>query len=404
MYFTPLGKVSNTMGGNWNMSSISDTVSSFVKSDVWPSSISTARRWDTTTAAYVNADTLKVQDGYFIKFGVTTNINYLGVPIFSLAMKVGKTANTGWNLIGSISKSIQTSSIVQTPPGIVTGNYFRYDTALGYQATTVVNPGMGIWVQVTQSGTLTYTYTGLPKVESSEDLFATLDRFTVKDGIDHQQEMFVRNGSPRLGKVQGSLGIDGNTELPPEPPEGLFSARFKTSSYIQSVFPQNGSTELPIVVKYAVYPLTLSWTLEKQNNINYWLTLGNSKISLSGSSSITINDPGDHILHLEAQAGAVAQLPTEFSLSQNYPNPFNPIANIQYELPKNSKVLLKVYNTLGQEVRTLVDEIQGAGYKSVRFDASALPSGVYFYRMQAHAIDGGRAGRFVNVKKMIFLR
>jgi len=88
--------------------------------------------------------------------------------------------------------------------------------------------------------------------------------------------------------------------------------------------------------------------------------------------------------------------PEKFELFQNYPNPFNPLTFINYQMPTNTFVTLKLYNVLSQEITTLINEYQEAGYKSVTFDASSLPSGVYYYRMQA--------GKFTDTKKMMLIR
>jgi hypothetical protein len=89
-------------------------------------------------------------------------------------------------------------------------------------------------------------------------------------------------------------------------------------------------------------------------------------------------------------------VPTEYSLDNNYPNPFNPTTTIGYALPNPTHVTLLVFNMLGQEVATLVDEVEEAGYKTVSFDASNLPSGVYTYRITA--------GTFSDVKKMLLIK
>ena len=85
-----------------------------------------------------------------------------------------------------------------------------------------------------------------------------------------------------------------------------------------------------------------------------------------------------------------------FELLQNYPNPFNPKTEIKYQLPLNGFATLKVYDILGREVATLVDENQPAGNYSVPFDASKLASGIYIYTF--HAND------FVQSKKMILMK
>ncbi len=87
---------------------------------------------------------------------------------------------------------------------------------------------------------------------------------------------------------------------------------------------------------------------------------------------------------------------TKFELSQNYPNPFNPTTTIKFSIPNEKFVSLKVYDMLGREVSTLVNEVKFAGNYSVQFDAANLPSGIYFYTLHA--------GTYTATKKMILMK
>lgn len=93
---------------------------------------------------------------------------------------------------------------------------------------------------------------------------------------------------------------------------------------------------------------------------------------------------------------ANSRIPTDFSLGQSYPNPFNPSVTIRYELAASGQVSLKVFDTLGREVATLVDEKQPAGYYKLQFDGRNLASGVYLYRLNV--------GNYAEARKMVLSR
>ncbi|MDP4115936.1 MAG: choice-of-anchor D domain-containing protein [Bacteroidota bacterium] len=96
------------------------------------------------------------------------------------------------------------------------------------------------------------------------------------------------------------------------------------------------------------------------------------------------------------------EAPAVFSLDQNFPNPFNPSTKIRYTLPYTSNVKVTIYNTLGQMVKELVNQVQDANYYELQFDASNLSSGVYIYTIHASSIDG--KNNFNTTKKMMLVK
>jgi hypothetical protein len=117
-------------------------------------------------------------------------------------------------------------------------------------------------------------------------------------------------------------------------------------------------------------------------------TASKNQIRIIPTSGLPPPPPNDESFAIE--------LPKQYLLEQNYPNPFNPSTIIKYELPNAAYVRLSVYNMLGQDIATLVDGYQEAGYKSVKFEMNNIPSGVYMYRLTA--------GTYTDIKKMILIR
>jgi 1,4-alpha-glucan branching enzyme len=112
-------------------------------------------------------------------------------------------------------------------------------------------------------------------------------------------------------------------------------------------------------------------------------------------TSVKLPTPPEGIL-TDVQEQQNNNIITEFRLEQNYPNPFNPATNIKYSVPEQGMVTLKVYDILGSEVTTLINEVKSSGTYEIRFDAGNLSSGVYFYTI--------KTGTYMQTKKMLLLK
>ena len=158
------------------------------------------------------------------------------------------------------------------------------------------------------------------------------------------------------------------------------------SIFIHPAIPQNFNSSHTIVP---------DWNDLQNQPVKILVDLGNNGTI---DDSIFVNN---QFTNIEDRGSLLS--PNSFNLAQNYPNPFNPSTTIKFSLPENSMVTLKVYNIVGEEVATLINEERDRGIHSVDFDASKLSSGVYFYKIQAVPL-GRQAGFFTETKKMLYLK
>jgi hypothetical protein len=150
-------------------------------------------------------------------------------------------------------------------------------------------------------------------------------------------------------------------------------------------------------IRYA-YPSFSRFSYTQDIGMDYWVStlIGYSMYSERTIKGCVINGIvyGDTTLTgIDDEENPIA---SEFKLEQNYPNPFNPSTVISYRLPVTSNVTLKVYDVLGNEIATLVNEEKPVGEYEVEFEGTGLPSGIYFYQL--------KAGSFIQTKKMVLLK
>jgi hypothetical protein len=326
---------------------------------------------------YIKHDSLRVGLGYWLKFSQQEQHTFQGVVDFVLNIPVKQ----GWNLVGAAYKSVPVASVTTSPSGIVQSPFFEYNN--GYSQAENLNPGKGYWVKVKQNGTLTLTTTypkNLPKNVYAESIDNNWPTITVTDANGNQTRLYLTE----------SEKISYAYELPPAPPTGAFDVRFVNDKYVDDISLGN----YDIALNSVVYPIKVR--LENfSDELTYRISDGiDGKIYediIRNDEEKVITNNSLSLIRLQK-----VLIPKQFELSQNYPNPFNPSTVIRFGLPENSKVLLEVYNILGEKVATLVNGEFKAGYYTINFDARDLTSGVYFYRIETSS--------WKDVKKMILVK
>ncbi len=181
----------------------------------------------------------------------------------------------------------------------------------------------------------------------------------------------------------------------PNNPQALFAA---SNSQPMSFFlgPPDVALNRFSTVRVTDITIDESMTLARQRN-GKWYSVQTTPEPGRGALTASVDRLGVFAVMKKADVdGQLDEIPSVFALHQNYPNPFNPSTTIEFDLPVPARARLVVYDVLGKVVERLIDEVRPAGHYRVKFGASGIPSGVYFYRLTA--------GGFSQVRKLLVLR
>jgi hypothetical protein len=290
---------------------------------------------------------------------------------------------SGWNLIGGYELSVAAAGVTTNPPGLQSGPIFKFST--GYLPAATINPGYGYWINLSAAGQIIIPETLAKEEEPKEWFPENWGKIILTDAIETAYTLYAVKGEVDLSQYQ----------LPPSPLEGMFDIRFSSGRIAEVLDDTEKTIEMsginyPLRVKVENMDITLKDEFGKEVNT----TLRNGEELIISNNSIN---------RLKIVSSQFLN-PVEYSLEQNYPNPFNPSTKIRYQLPKETKVTIKIYDILGAEVISLVNEKKEPGYYEVELNGKDLSSGIYFYRMMASDLSSGSGQVFVETKKMILLR
>lgn len=369
---TSVAAISISYATAWNLLSLPVSVGDPSKAGLYPFPSSPLFGYN---GAYVVSDTAFIGQGYWLRLNAGQKVIYNGDAVTSKSIDVAD----GWNMIGAISLPLNTASVTSVPPDIISSRFYGYGSS--YTTVTSLQPGFGYWVKVKQAGQLILnsgpSRAGEPDAVSPQKY----GRLTIRDVEGHVQRLLVGRSVPAQ-----ALSL---AELPPLPPLGVFDVRFGSNRSLESVADGEAKT-FPVAVSAARFPVSVSW---ESADLPASAVFGGARNSSGTRWQATIPDGTTRI---ELSVSGSLSVPHEFSLGQNYPNPFNPATHVEFSVPAEQFVSLMVYNVLGQEVATLVNEVRQPGRYAVEWDASNQPSGVYYYRIAA--------GSFTATKALILLK
>ncbi|MBI1805897.1 MAG: choice-of-anchor B family protein [Ignavibacteria bacterium] len=371
--------VSSSVVSDWNLVSLPVGVADGRTAVVYPSATSHAFAFE--GSAYTIKDTLDPGVGYWVKFGSPTSITLTGSPIRRDTVDV----QVGWNIIGSITSRINVAAVKSIPTGIVTSSYYGFNGS--YVASSTIEPGEAYWVKTSQAGKLVLT-----SFQNNAEPIAPPEKGGVSSQLNALTFTDAENHTQTLYYIQERDGIIApeRFDLPPSPPEGAFDVRF-ASQRLLAMGNTSGADEFPITMQGVSYPLTIKWNIHEQAHHGgqeqpFTLNIDGKEIVLrSRGQAIIAHQPLTMTLTTSAFSSSV---PLKFALEPNYPNPFNPMTTFGLRIADVGWVTLKVYDILGRELATLVNEEKLPGSYTATWDAGNTPSSIYYARMMVTNSSG----------------
>ena len=433
--------LSYTYNAGWSMVGLPLKMTYPSKSSVFGQAASTYLYGYSASDGYSVADFLSFGQGYWLGALSPVTASITGVQVMD---SVGVALNPGFNIISlpyNISNYSKHSMFVSNGSDIVSLDsavslnwvspalYAYQSTSGNYSAADTLTPWNGYWFGAIDS-TLRLIFeppmNNLPSMTTMQQFARTLNKNTntavsdsnwyVKLSLQAGKSVDQLGGFGIASKAKSGFNAAYDLPHPPNPPATEYVYLSFPHPEWGSVIGPNFSADVKPYAKSTIWKFiagtnaksttaTLTWDssmvpngvtimladLSHNGNLINMKRTGEYKFTINGIDSMQITSS---IVTGISEPSPV--VPSKFVLSQNYPNPFNPSTVISFDIPKQSIVKLVVYDILGRVVKTLVDEMKSPGNYKVRFDASMLTSGVYFYRITA--------GNFTDSKKLLLVK
>ncbi|MEM1095993.1 MAG: T9SS type A sorting domain-containing protein [Bacteroidota bacterium] len=275
----------------------------------------------------------------------------------------------GWNLVSGPLCTVPAGAIQDPSGAVLEGTLFGFNGT--YAAASAFAPLEGYWLRAREAGMITLDCDAAGKTEAPSPSLASLGEIMLEDATGQQQRLY-------FGAALGDLPAGAYT-TPPPGPSRRFQAMFDEGRYVT----QHASA---IDLVDAQYPVYMHMVRLPAGHDPYRIAIGEASYEAQPGLALRFDEGAAPRL-----LASGAQVPEAFALAPNYPNPFNPTTTFRFALPEASLTSLAVYDLMGRRVATIVENTRlTAGWHSVPFDARALASGVYVYRLKAGAFTAGR--------------